>query len=139
MAHAAWLGVSVHVAHIDGPQRGFYDGTRKMVVYDFNLTPIERRCVLAHELGHAFYDHRAYGDARAEDDADYYAARLLIEPQAYADAERIDPSPAAIADALGVEERLVRVFERRALTRVHGATYVRPRLGRGQYAWKGFA
>jgi len=138
IAHAAQLGVSVHVAHIDGPQRGFYDSERKIVVYDFDLTPIERVCVLAHELGHAFYDHQCRGNASAEDDADYYAARLLIDPEAYAEAERFDPAQAAIADALGVEERLVWVFERRALTRVQGATYVRARLGRGQYAWRGF-
>lgn len=138
LAHAAQLGVSVHVAHIDGPERGFYDSARKIVVYDFGLTPVERVCVLAHELGHAFYDHQRRGDASAEDDADFYAACLLIDPEAYAEAERFDPAQASIAEALGVEERLVRVFERRALTRVRGATYVHPRLGRGQYAWRGF-
>lgn len=139
LAHAARLGVSVHVAHIDGPERGFYDSEQKAVVYDFELTPVERVSVLAHELGHAFYDHQCRGDVRSEADADYYAACLLIDPQAYAEAEAFDRSQAAIADALGVEERLVHVFEQRALTRVHGATYVRPRMGRGQYAWRGFS
>lgn len=139
IAHAASLGVSVHVAHIDGPQRGFYDSARKIAVYDFELTPIEQRCVLAHELGHVYYGHQCHGNAVFEADADYYAACLLIDPGAYADAERIDPSPEGIAEALDVEPRLVRAFEQRALKRMQGVTYVRPRLGAGQFAWRGFA
>ena len=136
IAHAALLGVSVHVAHIDGPQRGFYDSAKKIVVYDFELTPVEQRSVLAHELGHAFYDHQCHGNAKFEAAADYYAACLLISPEAYVNAERIDPCPDAIAEALEVEPKLVRAFETRALTRVHGATYVRARMGARQYAWK---
>lgn len=138
IAHATMLGVSVHVAHIDGPQRGFYDSAKKIVVYDFELTPIERRCVLAHELGHAYYDHQSRGDVKCEAAADYYAACLLIDPTAHAEAERFDPSPAAIAEALGVETRLVRAWESRLL-RLNGVTYVRPRMGAGQFAWRGFA
>lgn len=139
LAHATTLGVSVHVAHIDGPQRGFYDADNAMVVYDFELTPIEQTCVLAHELGHVFYDHRCHGDLRAEDDADFYAACLLINPETYAEAARIDSSPDALAEALGVEPRLIHVFRRRALVRVGEVTYVRPKMGRGQYAWRAFA
>lgn len=135
IAHAALLGVSVHVAHIDGPQRGYYDSAQKMVVYDFALTPVEQVSVLAHELGHAFYDHQCYGNAKFEADADYYAACLLIDPQSYMEAEGIDPAPDAIAESLGVEPKLVRAFEARALTRVHGATYVRARMGARQYRW----
>lgn len=138
IAHATMLGVSVHVAHIDGPQRGFYDSARKIVVYDFELTPVERRCVLAHELGHAYYDHQCHGDVKAEAAADYYAACLLIDPASHAEAERFDPSPAAIAEALGVETRLVRAWESRLL-RLNGVTYVRPRMGAGQFVWRGFA
>ncbi len=133
LAHAASLGVDVHVAHIDGPHRGYYDSANKMVVYDFSLTPVERVSVLAHELGHAFYDHRCRGDRRAEDQADYYAACLLISPASYVAAERLDPSPAAISEELGVEERLVRVYEKRALTRLGDATYARGRMGARQY------
>lgn len=135
LAHATSLGVSVHVAHIEPPHRGFYDAERRIVVYDFDLTPIEQRSVLAHELGHAFFDHQCFGNARFEADADYYAARLLIDPSDYAVAESIDPSPEAIAEELGVEPRIVRAFEERALTRLHGVTYVRPQMGSGRFAW----
>lgn len=132
LAHAASLGVTVHVAHIDGA-RGFYDADRKMAVYGFDLTPIEQVCVLAHELGHAYYDHRCRGDQRAEDDADFYAACLLIDPHRFRAAARINADPAAIADELDVEERLVRVYKRRALTRLGDVTYVRGRMGARQY------
>lgn len=133
IAHAASLGVSVHVAHIDGPERGFYDAAHRAVVYDYGLTPVERDTVLAHELGHVFYDHRCRGNARFEEAADYYAACLLIDPAAYIAAESLDPSVGAIAEELGVEPKLVRVFERRALTRLDGVTYVQSRMGAGQY------
>lgn len=135
IAHAASLGVSVHVAHIDGPQRGYYDSAAKQVVYDYELTPVERDTVLAHELGHAFYDHQCYGNPKFEEAADYYAACLLIDPAAYIAAEALDPSIGAIAEELGVEPKLVRVFERRALTRLQGVTYVQSRMGAGQYRW----
>lgn len=135
IAHAASLGVSVHMAHLPAPYRGFYDADRHLIVYDFNLTPVERRSVLAHELGHAFYGHDCSGVESFEDAADLYAACLLIDVDAYRDAELIDSSSDAIADELGVEVRLVRVFERRALTRMRGVTYVGSRMGRGQHGF----
>jgi len=133
LAHAAKLGVSVHVAHIDGPKRGYYDSAAKQVVYDYELTPVERVTVLAHELGHAFYDHQCYGNPDYEAAADYYAACLLIDPEEYMRAESLDPAPDAIAEVLGVEPKLVHVFEARALTRVQGVTYVHSKMGTGQY------
>lgn len=136
LAHAALLGVSVHCAHIEGPQRGYYDSERKMIVYEISLTPVEKMCVLAHELGHAYYGHKNHGDEHAEELADYYAACLLITPAAYALAESIDPSPEAIAEELDVEPRLVRVYEKRALTRIGDVTYVKSRMGARQFMFR---
>lgn len=135
LAHAASLGVSVHAAHIDGPKRGYYDSAAKQVVLDYELTPVERDTVLAHELGHAFYDHQCYGNPAHEAAADYYAACLLIDPEQYMLAARVDPSVDAIAEALGVEPKLVRSFEQRALTRVEGVTYVHSKMGARQYRY----
>src|SRR3546814_1348649 len=56
LAHAAQLGVTVHVAHLPHPYRGYYDAVAKIIVYDFNLAPIERVCVLAHELGQLYHE-----------------------------------------------------------------------------------
>lgn len=135
IAHAASLGVSVHAAHIDGPERGFYDADLNRVVYDYELTPVERDTVLAHELGHVFYGHECYGNPSFEAAANYYAACLLIDPERYMAAEAIDPSPDAIAEELGVEPKLVHAFEARALTRVRGVTYVHSKMGARQYRY----
>ncbi len=133
LALAARLGVTVHVAHLPEPFRGFYDHERRRVVYDFSLTPIERACVLAHELGHAFHCHEGRDDPEAEAAADIYAAAILIDPVRLAELEAIGLSEDAIAEELGVTEKLLRVFAQQHVTRLQGVTYVRPRLGRGQF------
>ena len=130
---AARLDVAVHVAHLPEPFRGFYDHEGRRVVYDFSLTPIERACVLAHELGHAFYGHEGRDDHDAEAAADAYAAAVLVDPIRFAHLESIGLSEEAIAEELGVTAKLLRVFVENHLTRVRGITYARPRLGRGRY------
>lgn len=135
LAHATSLGVAVHVAHIAPPTRGYYDAEHRIVVYGMELTPIERRCVLAHELGHAFYDHTCDDGKAAEDAADLYAARLLIDPGEYARAEEIHESADAIAEELAIEPDLVRVFQERAITRLRGVTYARNSRGSHRHVW----
>ena len=134
LAHAASLGVSVHVAHLPAPCRGFYDHDNARVIYDFNLTPIERRCVVAHELGHAFYGHEGRGVTAQEDAADLYAARLLIDPGDYAALEQIRHDVQWIADELHVEPHLVRVFQRH-MVRLDGVTYARSARGQFRLRW----
>lgn len=135
LAHAAHLGVTVHVAHLPEPYRGFYDHARRRVVYDFGLTPIERACVLAHELGHAYHGHQGRDDPAAEAAADAYAAALLVDPDRYARLEAIGLSPVDIAEELGVTVKLLHAFVENHLTRVRGVTYARPRLGRDQHLY----
>ncbi len=134
LTHAAHLGVSVHVAHLPSPYRGFYDHENGRVVYDFNLTPIARRSVVAHELGHVFHGHVGYGVRSQEDAADRYAARLLIHPAEYARLERIHHDVQWIADELGVEPDLVRTFQR-CVTRLDGVTYARSVGGQFRFRW----
>lgn len=133
LAHAAHLGVTVHVAHLPPPYLGFYDHDERRVVYDFDLPPIERACVLAHELGHAFHGHRGQDDAAAEAAADAYAAALLVDPEQYARLEALGLTADDIAEDLGVTVKLLRVFVENHLTRLRGVAYTRARLGRGQY------
>lgn len=133
LAHAAQLGVSVHVAHVARPDRGFYDHENRRVVYDFDLPPIERDCVLAHELAHAFYGHVGHGDDAQEADANAYAAALLVDPQRYARLEAIGLNPDEIAEELGVTEKLLRAFVENHLTRVRGVVYTRAKMGEGQF------
>lgn len=132
---AARLGVTVQVAHLPEPFRGFYDHKRRRVVYDFCLTPIERACVLAHGLGHAFYGHQGRDDPDAGAAADAFAAAVLVDPTQYAYLESIGLSDEAIAEELGVTVKLLRVFAENHLTRVRDITYAHPRLGRGRYQY----
>lgn len=135
LAHARKLGVKVHVAHLPHPYQGYYDSDKKLVVYGFDLSFVERRCVLAHELGHAFYDHQSEDDPAFEEAADLYAALLLIDPEDYVSAAMIDPSPGAVAEELSVTTDLIRIYEKRALTRLHGVTYVGARMGARQFRY----
>lgn len=130
---AARLEVSVHVAHLPEPFRGFYDHDGRRIVYDFRLTPIERACVLAHELGHAFYGHQGRNDPDAEAEADAYAAAVLIDPTRFARLEGVGLDDDSIAEELGVTVKLFRVFIDNHLTRVRGITYTRPRLGQERH------
>lgn len=95
------------------------------------------RSVIAHELGHAVlgHEHTQNPTERASQErrADEWAARLLITPAAYAEAEAVrDGHAASIAFDLGVTVDLVLAY-RRLLRRMGGVTYVEPRLGRGQW------
>ncbi len=126
---AARLEVTVHAAHLPHPFRGFYDHEGHRVVYDFSLTPIERACVLAHELGHAYYGHQGRDDPDAEAAADTFAAGVLVDPIRLARLESLGLSDDALAEELGVTVKLLHVFTRNHLTQVRGITYVRPRLG----------
>lgn len=134
LAHAAQLGVHVHTAHLPAPYRGFYDHENARVVFDYALTPIERRTVLAHELGHVFHGHVGHGVQALEDIADRYAARLLIDPATYARLEAIHPDPQVIADELGVELHLLRTFQR-TIIRLDGVTYAKSARGQFRLRW----
>lgn len=134
LAHARRIGVSVHVAHLPPPYRGFYDADRRRVIYDFNLTPAERLEVLAHELGHAFHDHRCRQNAEAELQADIYAAELLVDPDTLARLERISSDPEAIADEMGLTVRVIETYWRHCITRLRGVSYARSRMGIGQWS-----
>lgn len=133
MAYAARLGVRVEVAHLPAPYRGYYDTERRTIVYDFGLTPIERRVVLAHELGHDYYQHACEEDVHAEHAADVFAARLLIDPIRFAELEQLTHDVELIAEELCVTPDLIQIYQQRCLTRVRGVTYARPRMGVGQW------
>ena len=87
--------------------RGLYDHATGTIVLNSSMSMRLQRYALAHELGHAWHEHRWTGDphrdARAERLADSHAARLLITPLEYARAESlVGPEPGALATELGV-------------------------------------
>ena len=124
---ASTLQVNVHVAHIDDDPGllGYYNDERRTIVLRIDLTPIEMRSVLAHELAHAFFRDDCTTGVK-ERRAERYAATLIIRPDLYVRAEMIDPNPWAIAEELGVTVDLVRSYQRDCLQRLGTRTYGRP-------------
>ncbi|MCI2958182.1 ImmA/IrrE family metallo-endopeptidase [Agromyces atrinae] len=124
--------MSIHGSRLDDDLLGMFSPTESRIYFDLRLTPIERRSVIAHELGHAYYGHEC--DNRAnERQANIYAARLLIEPEAYARAEVLSSNAHDIADELGVLEILVSTYREHCLHRVGDTTYTDSRMGAGQW------
>lgn len=137
--HAGQLGAGVHFAPIDDDPEllGYYLPARRVIVVRLGLTLAQSRWVLAHECGHAYYQHRCGGpharDA-AERQADAYAARLLIDPYEYARLEEINDDQHWLAEEFSVSVEGIRAYEDHCLTRLHGVTYSRARMGVGQWA-----
>lgn len=107
LAHAARLGVRVQ--YVDGLDRwGRYDHTTRTISIRTGLAPIQWRCVLAHELGHAHWGHDG-SCPRAERQADEHAVILLVSPGEWEAATVLHDSAEAVAHELGILPRLVEV------------------------------
>ncbi len=137
--HAATLGASVHFAHIDDDPDllGYYSPMFHRIVVRLGMTRAQRRWILAHEIGHAFYGHACHGSRtydRAERQADKYAAELLIDPAEYARLEQLNADQHWLAEEFGVSVDCIFAYEFYCLTRLTNATYARARMGLGQWA-----
>lgn len=119
---AASLGVRLHGAYLPEGDLGYYSPDEDRIYFDLALTPFERRCTIAHELGHAYYGHRTDSDQN-ERLADTYAAELLIDPVAYAAAEHISTDVEFLADELCVIPELIEHYRAHCLQRLGGRTY----------------
>lgn len=78
VAHEMGVGVERH----EGGPPGWYSHERRVISVARDLSPWDYRCVLAHELGHAYYGDTFCGGVygrRQERRADVWAARLLID------------------------------------------------------------
>lgn len=132
---AADLGLTIRERR--GTHRsGYAPGTNHI-----DLTPGMRgrilRGVICHEIGHHILGHHPtdFGllRRRQEHAANVWAAHTLITPDAYADAERTrDGHITSMAIDLNVPDELVIAFQQ-TLMRTDTATYVRPRMGTGQW------
>lgn len=121
-----------------GRSWGGYEPTTATIRVAPGLSRRATSSILAHELAHAILGHRPAADpalrARQERRADEWAARLLITPKAYAEAEAVRGAhPASLAFDLDVTVEIVTAYQR-LLRRVGDATYVDPRMGRDQWA-----
>jgi hypothetical protein len=97
---------------LDGAHAWYYHRLRAIVM-DSRLSQVERRSVLAHELGHVIRGDVPCGDeildARQESVVDQWAARKLISLDALVDALRWSDDPHEVADALWVTVDLLEV------------------------------
>lgn len=121
---AASMRVMVHLAHLEGDDLGGYDHEDRAILLRIGMTRAQTRSVLAHELAHAHYGHEC--DHGPEDrQADKYAAQLLISPERYAYAERVNPDEWAIAEELDVTVKVVRDYRRFCIQRIGSRAYGR--------------
>lgn len=110
LALARSIGVSLTEHHRG--KKGYYDHTARTISMRTGLSDRAYRSTLAHELAHALQGDEFTGikwmDDRIEARADRMAARLLIDPDDYAEAERHHgPHEDAIAHELGVTRKLL--------------------------------
>jgi Zn-dependent peptidase ImmA (M78 family) len=99
-----------------GETRGGFDPERGVIRLAPGMSARTTRSVLAHELGHALLDHSPSTDPlrrrRQERQADAWAARRLITPEAYAAAEAIrGPHRPSLAFELDVTVELVTAYQ----------------------------
>lgn len=109
--HAHGEGVRVWWRRIAGRDAA-WSARHYGIWVDPALTTREARSLLAHELGHAYYGDVGPQPEEAERRAWRYAANLLIDGAAYAEAERLHgPHLGGLAEALDVTPEVVRAFQ----------------------------
>ncbi|WP_147107228.1 ImmA/IrrE family metallo-endopeptidase [Nesterenkonia populi] len=107
---AADLGVViVDVDHLPGGRWGEYRHHRRVIRVLACLAPLQYRCTLAHEIGHAYYGHRRTTE-RAELEADAWAARQLIRPDCWRNATAAYEDLLSVAAELQVLPRIAAVY-----------------------------
>lgn len=119
---AAEYGLRIHASRLPGDVLGLYSPAESRIYFDLSLTPNERRVVIAHELGHAFFGHDSDSPAN-ERLADTYAAEMLINPVEYAELERISCDPHYLAEELNITADLVIHYQGACLQRLGSRTY----------------
>lgn len=132
---AADLGLEVRERR--GIHRSGYDPGSNHIDLSPGMRGRVLRGVIYHEIAHHVLGHRPtdFGPIRKRQEhaANMWAVQRLITPESYAAVERArDGHLVAMAIDLNVPDEFVVIY-RQSLLRTDQATYVRPRLGVGQY------
>ncbi|TCF16241.1 hypothetical protein MCC10087_0904 [Bifidobacterium longum subsp. longum] len=92
---------------------GGYDAANNRILISDRLTPIQRRCVLAHEISHAKHrDRGGHADRYTEQRADIEAARMLISQVEYQTAENIyDGDETLMAKEMNVMPWIIQAYK----------------------------
>lgn len=94
-------GVTVTTGHLPAGWWGAYNYHEHKIILRARLGATQRRSVLAHELGHAWYQHKGSTVAQ-EREASMWAARRLIVAEDFIDAVRVCEHRTGIAQLLSV-------------------------------------
>lgn len=110
--------LEVQVAWAPLPEAGRWIPECRLILIDNRLTARNEVCTLAHELGHAHHNHqpatKVQSARRLEEEADEYAASLLIRTDDYARAEAlVGTHPGALAEVLDVNAQIAAAAQRR--------------------------
>lgn len=113
IAHTA--GVQVHYAPLQPGLNGCYIHRERIIKISSNLSAARTVATLAHELMHALHNHEGPQPDSVEARVDRMAARLLVSPSEYAEAERLyGPHAGAIAKELDLPLWVVRAWQAQA-------------------------
>lgn len=94
---------------------GFYEHSQRRITINSRLSTIQTVGVLAHELIHALHAHDGPQSEAVEARVDKLAARLLVSPAEYAQAERLcGPHAGAIARELELPRWVVQAWQDQA-------------------------
>lgn len=94
-------GVTVTVGKLPIGWWGAYDYYEHKIILRPRLGATQRRSTLAHELGHAWFQHKGT-TPKQEREASMWAARRLIDGEAFIDAVRLTEHRTGIAQILAV-------------------------------------
>jgi len=106
--HAERLGVAVEYYPLRA-SNGLWIPDRKLILIKPRMRALHERSVLAHELGHVCLGHRD-DNPRHERQADIFAARHLITPDALARASAASPDAGQWCVDLGVTPHLLETY-----------------------------
>lgn len=113
IAHAA--GITIIYKPLRPDLKGYYTHSKCSITVSSQLTTAHTVGTLAHELIHALHEHDGPQSDVVEARVDKLAARLLISPKEYAQAERLcGPHAGAIARELELPRWVVQAWQDQA-------------------------
>lgn len=128
LQHAAELGLRVQFRDLGRVVNGTIHSSGLVLIND-RRSMAQQRITLAHECGHHVHGHDWTGRHdrdRDEREADTYAARLLISPEAFAEAEAlVGARDNALARELNVQARHIALWRADYLKRVGVVRHLR--------------
>lgn len=117
IAYAESRGLTVAWV-IDLPERGRYVADHRTILLREGMTRRRTHSTLAHEIAHDYWRDRC-SSGHIEARAWRCAAQMLIHPEHYARAERLDPSAGAIAQELVVTTEVIHAYRQLLASHAH--------------------